>query len=226
MGDDKRGRIGILGGSFDPVHLGHINLARCAMEEFALDAVWLVPAGHSPNKSEDGMAPASERAAMISLAIEGIPGLALSLIEIEEEGTSYTYRTLTRLCDLYPDADFFFIMGADSLDYFDSWAHPEVICEKAAILVAERGGLGIPQVREKIERVKGLFPARIYPLRGGRMDISSSEIRRQLGESEERPPLLPEPVWRHILKMGLYGTKDGGGAVMQRPQDGRQSHER
>ena len=129
-------RVGILGGSFDPIHKGHLNIAQSAYEEFALDEVWFIPAGHSPNKDEKKMTAADIRAEMTALAIYDIPYFKLSRMEIDAEGTSYTYLTLTKLKEACPDIDFFFIMGADSLDYLEKWYHPEIICEKAVILAA------------------------------------------------------------------------------------------
>ena len=106
----------------------------------------------------------------------------MSRIEIEAEETSYTYLTLTRLKEAYPDTKFFFIMGADSLDYFEHWFHPEIICEKATVLVAVRDSMDLAVIDEKIAAIKQLFPAEIYPIRGGRTDVSSTEIRTALSD--------------------------------------------
>ena len=137
-------KIGILGGSFDPIHQGHLNIARSAYREFALDEVWFIPAGHSPNKEEAEMTPAQVRAEMTQAAIKNDASFKLSRIEIESSGTSYTYKTLQHLKEQFPEDQFFFIMGADSLDYFDKWRHPEIICQNATVLAAVRDTLELP----------------------------------------------------------------------------------
>ena len=103
-------KIGILGGSFDPIHQGHLNIARSAYREFALDEVWFIPAGHSPNKEEAEMTPAQVRAEMTQAAIKNDASFKLSRIEIESSGTSYTYKTLQHLKEQFPEDQFFFIM--------------------------------------------------------------------------------------------------------------------
>ncbi|MDD6307720.1 MAG: nicotinate-nucleotide adenylyltransferase [Clostridiales bacterium] len=198
-------KIGIFGGSFDPIHCGHINIAQSAYEEFNLNEVWFIPAGHSPNKDENRMTPAEIRAEMVSLAIEGIPGFRLCDIEIKAKETSYTYLTLTKLKDLYPDKKLFFIMGADSLDYFERWYHPEIICQKAVILAAVRDDMNLSEINRKIAQIKKLFPARIYPISGGKTDISSSSLRDELSRGEEdKTIMLPPRVAEYIKRNHLY----------------------
>lgn len=211
----QRRRIGILGGSFDPIHQGHINIALNARKEFSLDEVWFVPAGHSPNKDERRMTPAGDRARMVELALADYPFFRLSRIELDAEETSYTCRTLAKLNAHHPGNRFYFIMGADSLDYFEQWFHPELICAYAVILVAVRDELDIAQINAKIRYVKQLFPAEIYPVRGGRTEISSTELRRRISEqtapgTAPPDPCLPEPVWRYIRERELYGSKAYG----------------
>lgn len=197
-------KIGILGGSFDPIHQGHLNIALNAQKEFGLDEVWFIPAGHSPNKDESGMTPAEMRAEMVALAIESYPTFRLSRIEIDAAETSYTYLTLTKLTELYPDKQFFFIMGADSLDYFDKWRYPEIICHKAVILTAVRDDMDIAEIQQKINALKKLFHAEIYPVQGGRTDISSTEIRRAAAADETKPVMIPVSVWKYIKEKQLY----------------------
>ena len=194
----------ILGGSFDPIHKGHLNIAQSAYEEFALDEVWFIPAGHSPNKDEKKMTAADIRAEMTALAIYDIPYFKLSRMEIDAEGTSYTYLTLTKLKEACPDIDFFFIMGADSLDYLEKWYHPEIICEKAVILAAVRDDMDLSEVEKKISALKQLFPAEIYPIEGGKTDISSSEIRAALRRGKTDISLIPPKVLAYIQEHHLY----------------------
>ena len=114
--------IGILGGSFDPIHNGHIHMAECAYREFQLEEVWLIPTGHSPNKDEGSMTEAFHRFHMCEIAAGQFPWLQANSLEIESCEKSYTYRTLEKLTKRYPLYHFFFIMGADSLDYFEKWS--------------------------------------------------------------------------------------------------------
>lgn len=200
-------KIGILGGSFDPIHMGHINIAQNAYEEFGLDEVWFVPAGHSPNKDERQMTPAEDRLKMVSLALTDYPQFCLSDIEAESEGISYTYLTLTRLKEQYPNVTFYFIMGADSLDYFEQWLHPEIICQNAILLVAMRDDMDVKAIQEKISAIQSLFSARIYPLTGEKTDISSTGLRTsaKLHDLESVAGALPQKVAEYIARRGLYG---------------------
>ena len=150
------------------------------------------------------MTPAAARADMVACAIAPYPQLQLSRIEIDAPCVSYTYLTLTKLTEAYPDTDFYFIMGADSLDYFEQWVHPEIICEKAALLVAVRDERDLAEITQKTSAIQALFSARIYPVRGGRTAVSSTVLRRQLREAQECPAQLPGPVWRYIREHGLY----------------------
>ena len=197
-------KIGILGGSFDPIHQGHLNIAESAREEFSLDDVWFIPAGHSPNKEESSMSAAEVRAEMTALALLDYPYFKMSSMEIESAETSYTYRTLTKLCACYPNVKFYFIMGADSLDYLESWMHPEIICKKAVLLTAVRDHMDIAGIEQKIKELKQLFEAEIYPVYGGRPDISSSSLRRELVNATAKPAMLPQAVWEYIRAHGLY----------------------
>lgn len=197
-------KIGILGGSFDPIHNGHLSIAQSAYQEFSLDEIWFVPAGHSPNKYEQDMTDAEIRAEMVALAIKDIPYFKLSMFEIDRESTSYTYLTLTSFKKQYPDTDFYFIMGADSLDYLERWNHPEIICEKAVILVAVRDDMDLEAVNMKIKQIQSLFHAEIYSLSCPKVNISSSEIRAGFagGISQERH--LPQAVSDYINAVHLY----------------------
>ncbi|MGN0142513.1 MAG: nicotinate-nucleotide adenylyltransferase [Roseburia sp.] len=196
-------KIGILGGSFDPIHMGHIHIAEAAFQEFSLDEVLFMPAGHSPNKDECRMSSAEDRARMAELAVADYPAFHVSRMELEAAGTSYTYLTMARLAEEHPDWKLYFIMGADSLDYFDQWCHPEIICRYAVILVAVRDDLEQEAICSKIAQIKSIFPAEIYPLKGSKMEVSSSEIRAAV-RSGNSSDLLPERVAEYIREHGLY----------------------
>lgn len=197
-------KIGILGGSFDPIHNGHLAIAMSAYRDFKLDEVWLIPAGHSPNKEEEKMTNATIRAEMVALAAQDIPHFKLSTYEIDKEGTSYTYLTLSDFKEQFPETMFYFIMGADSLDYFDKWSHPEIICQKAVILVAVRDDMDLDDIQKKIAHIKELFHAEIYPLSCQKVDISSSEIRANLLNGKDICEMVPQAVAAYIAEHNLY----------------------
>lgn len=133
---DKRKRVGIMGGTFDPIHLGHLIMAENAYEAFELDEILFVPTGVSYLKSN--VLDAKTRISMIGEAISDNPHFALSTIEVERDGYSYSYETIKELQDANPNTDYFFIVGADSLMYMDKWKNPEQIFAKVPVLVAVR----------------------------------------------------------------------------------------
>lgn len=200
-------KVGILGGSFDPIHNGHLAIAKSAYTDFSLDEIWLMPAGHSPNKRETQMTSAELRLQMTKLAAKMYQNFKASDFEVKLEGTSYTYRTLERLKELYPQIQFFFIMGADSLDYFDTWVHPELICRYATILVAVRDDFSRKHLETKIAQIQTLFSADIQILSIGKKNISSHEIREKIALKEDVSELLPQSIIQFIQKNGLYSEK-------------------
>ena len=138
MGTDRK-KIGIMGGTFDPIHVGHLILGEKAYEQLGLDRVWFMPSGNPPHKrNRQGQASNEQRISMVKKAIAGNPHFELSLIEMNEDGYTYTYRTLERLKEQNPDTDYYFIIGADSLYDFATWKKPERICGACTIVVAAR----------------------------------------------------------------------------------------
>lgn len=202
----KNRKIGIFGGSFDPIHNGHLAIAASAYQDFDLDEVWFIPAGHSPNKEEDNMTPARQRADMTELAIASTPYFRLSCIEIEAKETSYTYLTLEKIKKQNPDDTLYFIMGADSLDYFEKWRYPDRICACAHILVAVRDGFDCTEVTRKIEELTKLFDAKISLLSVEKMDVSSHEIRADIAKGSKVTDRIPSEVAKYIEEKGLYRT--------------------
>lgn len=150
--------IGILGGSFDPIHNGHLHMAKCAYESYALDQVWLIPAGHSPNKDEHRMTDAKDRFKMCKLAAQPYPWMIVSRLELDSAERSYTYRTMEKLSEQFPMHHFFFIMGGDSLDYFEQWKQPERIAKLATILVIPRDFLPSLRWSRRSVRCRNNFP--------------------------------------------------------------------
>lgn len=194
-------KIGILGGSFDPIHNGHLNMAIKSYEQYSLDEVWLIPNGNAPHKNADKMADASHRMRMCQLVANEYPFLKTCDIEIASTEYSYTYITVTKLKEMYPEYEFYFIMGADSLDYFDKWRKPEVIASVCKILVINRDEFSESDMTEKIARINAIFPADIRIVHCPKIEVSSTELRCKLN----RENVLPA-VYDYICQNDLYGN--------------------
>lgn len=131
-------KIGILGGTFDPVHNGHLALGKQAYEQFKLDEIWFMPSGHPPHKKSRLVTQGKEREDMVKLAIASVPYFVYSDFELKREGNTYTAQTLTLLREAYPQHEFYFIIGADSLYEIEQWYHPELVIKQAVLLAAAR----------------------------------------------------------------------------------------
>ncbi len=199
-------RIGILGGTFDPVHIAHLMIAEAARSEFDLDRVYLMPTGKSPHKDEDTLTPKEDRAAMISLAIADNPYLHLSRFEMDAGETSYTYRTAERLSEKYPEDDFYYIMGADSLIFFENWRHPEIIAKHFHLIAAERDESGRETLLRLSEKYRERFQAEVRLLKVPNFSISSTYIRERIRNGQSIRYLTPDPVITYIRERGLYGA--------------------
>ena len=197
-------QIGILGGSFDPIHNGHLYMAQKALEEYGLDEVWLMPAGHSPNKKESAMAPAAMRLAMCELASGCSDRIKVCSVEVDSDETSYTYRTLQKLHAAHPDDTFYFIMGADSLAYFKQWLHPKIISSLAILLIVNRGVYSKPELTAMADDIKEQFPADIRFLECPKYNISSRDIRKAIKDGIGVQKELPPEVLAYIRQNGLY----------------------
>lgn len=200
-------KIGILGGSFDPIHKGHLHMAINAYKEYKLDEIWLMPAGHSPNKDEKKMTSAIDRFNMCQIAATEYDYIKASDFELVQDHTSYTYLTLQALRTNYPDNQFYFIMGADSLDYFDKWYHPEIIAQICTILVVIRKGFSEEEIMLKSQKIKNLFPCEIEFVHCDRFDISSTEIRKNLANKIDMRQYIPISVIDYINNNNLYSTE-------------------
>lgn len=197
-------KVGILGGSFDPVHNGHIHMAVSAYQTFDLDQVWLIPAGHSPNKDEEKMTSGEYRYEMCQIATKTDNKLYVSRMELDCPERSYTYRTLEKLVEQYPENEFYFIMGGDSLDYLETWKHPEIITALAVILVVPRYPFEPEGLNAKIDRLKELFACDIRLIPCPEYPISSTAIRQSLAEGKPLEKDFPNGVLAYIRDKKLY----------------------
>lgn len=203
----KKKKVGILGGTFDPIHNAHLKLGREAERLYHLDQILFIPTGNSYFKTRKGHAVTAsrDRAAMVRLAIESEDGFAFSDREISRPGETYTADTLAELAAEQPDTEFYFIVGADSIHNMDTWYAPEVIFQNAVILAANRNHqVPAEELERDIERLRRTYGARILSLDFESLDISSSEIRRLLeaGMPEKIP--VPAPVLAYIQEHHLY----------------------
>ena len=197
-------RVGVLGGTFDPVHRGHLALARAAREELALDEVLFVPAGQPWRKEGRVVAPAGHRLAMLRLALEDEPAFAVETMELERPGPSYTADTLEALRAARPDDELFFVIGEDALADLPNWVRPERILELATLAVARR--VDVPQAAG--ERLPGLSE-RVVRLKMPLLAVSATEIRERVRRGEPIGELVPPTVGAYIREHGLYRDKQG-----------------
>ena len=170
-------KVGIMGGTFDPIHIGHLILGENAYLQFGLDKVVFMPSGNPPHKKDRDGGTDLQRMDMVKLAIASNTHFEISDIEMNEDGYTYTYRTLERLVKEHPDTEYYFIIGADSLFYFDSWKNPQRIADACTLVVATRNHTSDEKLDEKIEFVRKLFNAKIEKLDTENIDCSSSQIR-------------------------------------------------
>lgn len=202
--DDGPRRIGILGGTFDPPHVGHLWLATLAADAMELDRVLFMPASQPPHKRERGTAKAADRLLMTRLAIGGDDLFDLTLIEMERPGPSYTIDSVDELLAHYgDDATLYLIMAADSLRTIDSWREPDALLERVEWIVGPRPGSPLPD-RPALEVRFGERASRIHLLRGPALDVSSSEIRHRVASGHAIRYLVPRGVEELIVERGLY----------------------
>lgn len=197
-------KIGIMGGTFDPIHVGHLMLAEQAYDKFNLDKVLIMPAGNPPHKSNEVSALTKHRVQMTRLAIEGNKHFELSLIEVERSGYTYTYETLEILTKENPDVEYYFILGADSLMEVNKWKETQRIFQCATILVATRYNLESKELNKKIKEVAKEYNGKIYLLDTPNIDLSSTLIRTLVSTGKSIKYYVTSDVERYIYKNKLY----------------------
>jgi len=199
----ERRRIGVLGGTFDPPHLGHLWLATLAADAIGLDRVLFMPAAQPPHKGGQLVSRATDRLLMTRLAITGDPAFELSAIEMERPGPSYTIDSVDELERAHPDAKLFLIMAADSLEQIDTWREPDRLLERIEWVVGPRPGSALPD-RSALEDRFGAAASRIHSLEGPSLDVSSSEIRRRVAAGKAIRYLVASGVEEMIVERRLY----------------------
>ena len=198
--------IGIMGGTFDPIHNGHLLLGEQAYLEYGLSEVWFMPSGDPPHKTDHHVTSASDRCAMVRLAIQNRPYFRFSDFEVMREGKTYTAQTLKLLKEKYPQHRFFFIIGADSLYEIETWYHPESVMAQTVLLVANREYEKTHrEIQEQIRFLESKYQhADIRLLHCAEMDVSSCELRRWEADGHTIQRFVPESVNDYIEEHGLY----------------------
>lgn len=197
-------RVGIIGGTFNPIHIGHLILAEHAQCEYNLDEILFIPTGISHFKDPSIVLDKKKRIAMTGGAIEDNPRFALSTIETERPGNSYTYETLEELKAANPDTEYYLIVGADSLFQMEKWMKPEVIMKDAIILVSVRKGQSRRELEEKANELMEKYNSEIKILQCPYIDISSTEIRDRIKEGKSIRYMVTDDTLAYIEKFKLY----------------------
>jgi len=198
------GRIGIMGGTFDPIHLAHLQMARCAMRQEKLDKVFFMPSKIPPHKKGKRISDERLRSKLVKLALEGEEGFYYSDFELQREGTTYTAKTLQLLKEKNPKEQFYFILGGDSLFQFEQWHQPEKIVKYAVILAASRGSASIKQMLEQAAYLSKKLHGKFKLIQMEKSGISSSLIRKKLAAGESVCGMVPEKVQEYIQKNHCY----------------------
>jgi nicotinate-nucleotide adenylyltransferase len=215
-------RIGLFGGTFNPVHMGHLRSALEVQEGAGLDRVILIPAAVPPHKGCAELAGAAERLEMIAAAVEGVPGLAVSDVETRREGPSFTIETVRHYRDLEPQAELFLIVGLDAFLEIDTWRSFRELLALVPLIVISRPAAGAPPELAAVERflrarispecdldpasgawrAPGIRGIRVFPVTG--LEVSSSRVRALVAAGRSIRFLVPETVMTYIQSRGLY----------------------
>lgn len=199
-------KIGIMGGTFDPIHNGHIMLGEYAYRQFDLDEVWFMPNGNPPHKQDNlNRTDAKIRGEMVALAIKDYPQFKLQEYEINRKEISYSYQTMEYFHNKYPEHEFYFIIGADSLFSIESWMKPERLLKTCTMLAAFRDEMNCQSVMKKqIEELNQKYNADIRLLNTPLVDASSSQLREDIKNNRPVGDKIHENVIDYIKNHQLY----------------------
>lgn len=199
-------RIGVFGGSFDPVHFGHLILAEQCREQARLDEVWFIPAARPPHKYKHPPSAFAHRSHMLHLALNGHSGYRVDHLEAERSGPSYTADTLDELHRRHPDQEWYLLMGSDSLPDLPQWHEPQRIVARAGIVVMERPGWPVV-TSEELEELLRLTPGtdlRLHKVDVPLIDLASRDIRRRTRHGRSIRFMVPDLVEGYIREQQLY----------------------
>ncbi len=202
-------KIGIMGGTFDPIHIGHLLLGEFAYEDFGLDEIWFLPNGNPPHKeTADTGTSLEHRIEMIRKAIEGVPHFRLNLHEANTEEHSYTYQTMQEFNQMFPEHEFYFILGADSLFSIEQWKYFREIFPTCTILAAMRDDKDGREMQRQILYLTEKYGARIRLLQAPLLEISSTVIRDRASRDLGVRYMVPDSVAEYIRTNHLYKKKE------------------
>ncbi len=199
-------KVGIMGGTFDPIHNAHIMLAEYAFREYQLDEVWFMPNGNPPHKqNQKGRTDVGVRAEMVRLAIAGKNSFRLEEYEVHRKEISYSYETMEHFREIYPGHHFYFIIGADSLFSIENWVHPERLLTTCTILAACRAGVNRYDImKEKIVELNQKYQSDIRLLITPVMGTASQDIRQRCKDRQSIAEDVPKAVEEYIIRHHLY----------------------
>jgi nicotinate-nucleotide adenylyltransferase len=199
-------RIGIFGGTFDPIHLGHLILAEQCREQVRLDQVWFIPAARPPHKLDRPLTRFNQRVEMIALAIAGQPSFRIDELEKNRAGPSYTADTLGELRQLHPDSEFWLLFGADTIADLPNWRDPARVVAQAGLAVSGRPGHAIPSVEQVSAMLRDCDPSalRYRAVESPLIDISSRDLRRRVAFGNSIRYMVPRAVECYICEKKLY----------------------
>lgn len=204
METEKNMKIGIMGGTFNPIHTGHLLLAEYAKEACGLDKVIFIPTGNSYMKDAKEIVSGEMRLQMVELAIQGVEGFESSAIEIQREGNTYTCETLPLLKEKYPGAKLYFLTGADSFLNIQKWRHPEIIFANAALVVVTRDDVSYETLSAHKDLLLQQFGGEVELVSFPTIDISSTDIRSRVKEGKSIRFQVPDSVREFIEENGIY----------------------
>ncbi len=196
-------KIGIIGGTFDPIHIGHLIIAESALSELELDKVIFMPSGNPPHKSIKRITDFRTRSDMVKLSIDNNENFVYSNFEIQRDGYIYTSDTLRLLKEQQPDWDLHFIIGADSLFYLEQWHEPEKIFQRCRIVVADRDNSD-EKIKSVVEHLNMKYNTNIYYINSPLVNISSSLIRERVYNRKSIKYLVTPDVENYITSNKLY----------------------
>ena len=198
-------KIGIMGGTFDPIHNGHLMLGEYARDLFELDEIWFMPNGNPPHKISDSIeSQTKHRVEMVRRSIANKKGFKLQLYEVERKEVNYSYLTMEHFNAMYHDDEFYFIIGADSLFSLERWVHPEKLVKTCVILAAYRDNKNTEEMEQQIAYLNQKFEADIRLLKTPNVNISSTDIRQRLRNGLPVDDMIPESVYEYIQEHQLF----------------------
>lgn len=197
-------KTGVFGGTFNPIHYGHLLLAEQAREFVSLDEVVFMPSGNSYMKDSSEIAAGEHRLAMTKLALSGNPFFSLSALETERGGATYTCDTLCVLRKQNPDTQYYFILGADNLFSIEDWKNPEIILGNCYLITTVRGKKSEDDIKRQATYLEQKYDTRVILLPERKIDLSSSEIRARLQKGESVRYMIPDKVLSYIQEYKLY----------------------